>query len=87
MTMNETIRIIGMLRASAAHNADHNKISEREAFFASANESGKKLRTAAAARKPLSPGIGEPFDVVGVVDPFTPAVALEVLQRQTAIRE
>ncbi|OAG23208.1 eukaryotic translation initiation factor-like protein 4E type 3-A [Alternaria alternata] len=54
MTMNETIRIIGMLRASAAHNADHNKISEREAFFASANESGKKLRTAAAARKPLS---------------------------------
>lgn len=54
MTMNETIRIIGMIRASAAHNADHNKISEREAFFASANESGKKLRTAAAARKPLS---------------------------------
>lgn len=52
--MNETIRIIGMIRASAAHNADHNKISEREAFFASANESGKKLRTAAAARKPLS---------------------------------
>src|SRR6185295_5695855 len=39
------------------------------------------------ARKPLSPGIGERFDVFGVVDPLTPAVALEVLQRQTAIRE
>ena len=54
MTMNETIRIIGMLRASAAHNADHDKINEREAFFVSTDESSKKLRTAAAARKPLS---------------------------------
>ncbi|CAG5182948.1 uncharacterized protein ALTATR162_LOCUS10415 [Alternaria atra] len=54
MTMNETIRIIGMLRASAAHNTDHDKINEREAFFASTDESSKKLRTAAAARKPLS---------------------------------
>ncbi|KAG9191051.1 hypothetical protein G6011_09139 [Alternaria panax] len=54
MTTNETIRIIGMLRSSAAHNADHDKTSEREAFFALAKESSKKLRTAAAARKPLS---------------------------------
>lgn len=54
MTMNETIRIIGMLRASAAQNADQAKLKEREAFFASANETRKKLRTAAAARKSTS---------------------------------
>jgi hypothetical protein len=54
MTMNETIRIIGMLRASAAHNADPAIISEREAFFSNANESRKKLRTAAASRKSTS---------------------------------
>ncbi|KAH6875942.1 eukaryotic translation initiation factor 4E type 3-A [Alternaria rosae] len=54
MTMNETIRIIGMLRASAAQNADQAKLKEREAFFASANESRKKLRTVAAARKSTS---------------------------------
>ncbi|KAI4715091.1 hypothetical protein J4E89_000777 [Alternaria sp. Ai002NY15] len=54
MTMNETIRIIGMLRASAAQNADQAKLKEREVFFASANETRKKLRTAAAARKSTS---------------------------------
>lgn len=54
MTMNETTRIIGMLRASAAQNADQAKLKEREAFFASANESRKKLRTAAAVRKSTS---------------------------------
>ncbi|KAI4932961.1 hypothetical protein J4E85_003364 [Alternaria conjuncta] len=54
MTMNETIRIIGMLRASAAQNADQAKLKEREAFLASANETRKKLRTAAAARKSTS---------------------------------
>ena len=52
--MNETNRLIGMLRASAAHNADPAKISEREAFFASANESRNKIRTVAASRKSIS---------------------------------
>jgi hypothetical protein len=48
-----------MLKASAAHNADSAKISEREAFFASANESRKKLRTTAATCKPTSVSLVE----------------------------
>lgn len=51
--MNETSRLIRMLQASAAHNADPAKISEREAFFASANESRNRIRAAGASRKSI----------------------------------
>lgn len=52
--MNETTRLIGMLRASAAQHADHGFSSDRQVFLASANNARKKLRTSAAARKSVS---------------------------------
>ncbi|KAF7570981.1 CDC33 Translation initiation factor 4E eIF-4E [Pyrenophora tritici-repentis] len=53
MTMNETNRLIRMLRASVAQHADHSYSSDRQ-FHDSANDIRKNLRTSAAARKPLS---------------------------------
>ncbi|KAE8848482.1 hypothetical protein PTNB73_02324 [Pyrenophora teres f. teres] len=53
MTMNETNRLIGMLKASAAQHADHRYSSDHQ-FLASANDIRKQLRTSAAARKPVS---------------------------------
>jgi hypothetical protein len=54
MTMDETTRLIGMLRASAAHNADHNKSIDHGKPYAVTNAARQKIRAAAAARKPIS---------------------------------
>ncbi|KAF1834672.1 eukaryotic translation initiation factor 4E type 3-A [Decorospora gaudefroyi] len=55
MTMTESARLIGMLRASAAPNADQAKsIDHGSSFHASANDDRVKIRALAAARKPTS---------------------------------
>lgn len=54
MTMNETTRLVDMLRASAAQPADHSYSSDRQVFLASTNDARQKLRHLAAIRKPVS---------------------------------
>ncbi|KAF1944033.1 eukaryotic translation initiation factor 4E type 3-A [Clathrospora elynae] len=52
--MTETARFIGMLRASAAHNADPNKPTDHGySPYAATNASHKSLKATAAARKPI----------------------------------
>ena len=55
MTMNESTCLIRMLRASAAHNADHGKsIDQGNSPYVVTNAARQKIRVAAAARKPVS---------------------------------
>jgi hypothetical protein len=55
MTMNESTRLIGMLRASAAHSADHGKSFDHgNSPYAATDAARQKIRAATAARKPVS---------------------------------